>query len=232
MSRLAEVLAAAPHAFVDFDGPICAVFGGKTTDRVVANLLRHVLGDRADELPPAIASSPDPFDVLRFAANLGPHKAADVERRLARLEINAVTHVRPTDGAAEAMTELHRAGRTMTIVSNNSAAAVAAFLADHDLLALVAGISARTSDNPEKLKPHPHLLNEAIRARHAPPAACVLIGDSVTDVQAAQAAGTLSIGYANKPGKLDRLIRAGADAIVTTMAEIADAARSLPMRTG
>lgn len=48
----------------------------------------------------------------------------------------------------------------------------------------------------------------------------------VTDVEAARAADVPVVGYANKPGKADRLQDAGADAIATDMRQVADAIRS------
>jgi len=60
--------------------------------------------------------------------------------------------------------------------------------------------------------------------RAAAPSDAVLIGDSVTDIQAARAAGTAAIAYANKPGK-DRALRSfDPDALITSMDEIAHAA--------
>ncbi|WP_241253226.1 HAD hydrolase-like protein [Streptomyces sp. W1SF4] len=49
---------------------------------------------------------------------------------------------------------------------------------------------------------------------------CTLIGDSLTDVQAAHAAGATVIAYANKP---PLFAEAGADAITDTMHAIAQA---------
>jgi phosphoglycolate phosphatase-like HAD superfamily hydrolase len=43
------------------------------------------------------------------------------------------------------------------------------------------------------------------------------VGDSVTDIEAAHSTGTMSIGYANKPGKGERLTAAGADALASHM---------------
>jgi beta-phosphoglucomutase-like phosphatase (HAD superfamily) len=60
---------------------------------------------------------------------------------------------------------------------------------------------ARTSPDPYLLKPSPHLIEQAVTANNSDPAACTLMGDSVTDIDAAREAGTHSIGYANKPGK-------------------------------
>lgn len=82
-------------------------------------------------------------------------------------------------------------------------------------------ISARTLfHDPALLKPHPHLINQAVDELGAAPVRCVLIGDSVTDVYSAQKAGVRSIGYANKPGKRETLAAAGADAVITDMARL------------
>jgi phosphoglycolate phosphatase-like HAD superfamily hydrolase len=54
------------------------------------------------------------------------------------------------------------------------------------------------------------------------------VGDSVTDIEAGRAAGVATVGYANKPGKDVDL--AGADAVVTAMAELALAVRRVRWR--
>jgi phosphoglycolate phosphatase-like HAD superfamily hydrolase len=54
----------------------------------------------------------------------------------------------------------------------------------------------------------------------AEPTECVLIGDSLSDIEGARNAGVLSIGYANKPGKLERFTAAGADAVIANMGEL------------
>jgi phosphoglycolate phosphatase len=64
---------------------------------------------------------------------------------------------------------------------------------------------------------------EALDALSGDPATSTFVGDSASDIHSAKAAGTHSIGYANKPDKIARLQRAGADVIVTTMAELHDA---------
>jgi hypothetical protein len=44
---------------------------------------------------------------------------------------------------------------------------------------------------------------------------------SVTDVQGARLASVQSVGYANKPGKRERLSEAGAGAIINSLADLA-----------
>lgn len=221
MSSLAELLARCPHVLLDFDGPVCAVFGG-TTDRAIADQLRATLSD----LPADLAASSDPFDVLRHAATLGPDVLAKVAHEFTQLEVHAVATATPTPGATEAMSALRTAGHTITIVSNNSATAVTAYLRNHDLTPLVDGISARTGAAPDLLKPNPHLLLQAIRSLDAKPSQCVLVGDATTDITAAHAAGTAVIAYANKPDKQDRLGSLGPDATIDTMSALTGAVRA------
>lgn len=224
MTRLAEVLAAAPHVLLDFDGPVCSVFGGAISDSNAAQHLMTALDHNEEHLPAEVLTSHDPFQVLRYADNLDTSIRDAIADRLTAAEIDAVRTAPATPGAVDAIAALGRAGHTITIVSNNSEVAVRIFLTAHPISQWITGVSARTSSDPGELKPHPHLIRAAIRARDTSPESCVLIGDSVTDVEAAQAAGVLCIGFANKPGKAERFHRAGAAIVVSGMDEIAIAA--------
>lgn len=228
-TQLARVLAGVPHVLLDFDGPVCAVFGG-TSDRAVADALRAKLDGLAGLLPPEVADSRDPFDVLRYAATLGPDRAAEIEASLTGLELDAVATATPTAGAGEAITALRHAGKTVTIVSNNSVAAILAYLSDHALAPLITGVIGRSDPSPALLKPDPHLLQQAVHARRAEPNECVLVGDSTTDIQAARAAHTAVIAYANKPGKHARFAVLDPDVVITAMQDLAEAATLLDGR--
>lgn len=58
------------------------------------------------------------------------------------------------------------------------------------------------------------------------PMACVLVGDSLTYIQAAKAAATPVIGYANKPGKAELFAELNPQAIVAQIVSISSAVRS------
>jgi len=77
------------------------------------------------------------------------------------------------------------------------------------------------------MKPDPAPILSAVAELDADPADCVLIGDSASDITGAAAAGVRSLGYANKPGKRQRLTEAGADVIVDSMAPIASTVLAL-----
>jgi hypothetical protein len=91
--------------------------------------------------------------------------------------------------------------------------------------------ASATSTGPPQTpaSPHPDLLQQAITASNADPDACTLVGDELSDIDAARLAGTRSIGYANEPGKADAFTDAGAGAIVTSLSPIALALRARPL---
>ena len=122
-------------------------------------------------------------------------------------ELAAVATAAPTPYVHDVVTACQNSGRSVSVVSNNSARAVHAYLARHGLDDRISLVVARTSHDPALLKPSPHLITQAVEALDAEPGECTLVGDSVTDVQAARLASVHSIGYANKPGKRERLSR-------------------------
>jgi phosphoglycolate phosphatase len=214
----AELVASRKYVLLDFDGPVCAVFGGEISDRAAADELKTLVGS---DLPDDIAAAHDPFDVLRYASQIDAATAQAVESRLRELELDAVNSAPEAKGAGAVIKSLVEAGHVIAIVSNNSAAAVRRYGDLHGFPGLVDHVSARETASAELLKPAPFLLRQAMEALFVQPAACVLIGDSETDVDAARAAGISVIGYANKPGKRERLQRRGAHAVVDQLGELA-----------
>ena len=168
----------------------------------------------------------DPFDVFIYAATISPDLAATVEAAMTELELAAVPTADPTAHVHDVITACRESGRTLTIVSNNSAQAVRAYLTRHALDGPISTVIARTSPDPSLLKPSPHLIDQAVTANNAIPAECTLVGDQVSDVHAAQEAGTRSVGYANRPGKARSLNDAGADVVLTSLAHLVLALRA------
>ncbi|SHH09797.1 HAD family hydrolase [Streptoalloteichus hindustanus] len=216
---LRGVFGRAVAVLLDFDGPICGVFTG-LSDREAAQRLVAVLARHSEQVPGDLARTRDPFDVLRHVTDELPALAREVEEALRVVEVEAVMSAAPTPHAAEVMRCCGDTGRKVAVVSNNSAAAVVAYLRHHDLLRLVDVVSAREPGDEARLKPNPHLVHQACQRLRVESGDCVLVGDSATDVQAAHTAGVPAIGYADKPGKGERLRQAGADAVVVSMAEL------------
>lgn len=218
--NLGDVLAGVRHLLLDFDGPICSIFGGLAAPSV-ADHLRGILTRRGITTPAEVTDSRDPFDILRFTAGIELELAEAIEAELRQMERRATRSAIPTLHADQVINACRHSGRTVSVVSNNSRAAVGDYLAQHDLASRFDCVIGRSEPDPALLKPDPHLVKQAIVQLDAEPAECVLVGDSVSDIQAAHRAGIMSIGYANKPGKAQRLSDAGAGTVITAMADLA-----------
>ena len=99
----------------------------------------------------------------------------------------------------------------------------------HGLADVIELVTARTSHDPAMLKPDPYLIDKAVCGLDAVPAAAALVGDSYTDIEAAHRAGIASVGYANRPGKRDRMTQLQAGAVITSMADLALSLRARPV---
>lgn len=225
----AHALNGCRHVLLDFDGPVCSIFAGVGAPSVAA-ALRDMLAQHSP-VPAELDQVDDPLAVLRLIPSVAPHLTDQVEAALRDAEVAAAATARPTPDAEAFLAACRESGRLVSIVSNNSRAAVEAYLTSRSLIDSVDLVVARTDPNPALMKPSPHLLEKAMAALDTSPAESVLVGDSTTDIHAAQAAGVGMIGYANKPGKAERLLDDGADAVVTTMAELAAAVTASPVRT-
>jgi phosphoglycolate phosphatase len=217
-SDLDTIVSRTRHLLLDFDGPICSIFAGLPA-ATVADRLRKLFDERV-QLPEGIARTADPIEVFAYAATVSEDLAVRVETEMTDQEVAAVATAAPTPYVHEVVTACQNSGRSVAIVSNNSAAAVHSYLVHHGLDDRIGLVVARTNHDPALLKPSPHLIVQAVQTLNAVPGECTLVGDSVTDLQASRLASVQSIGYANKPGKRGRLTAAGAGAIINSLADL------------
>lgn len=82
---------------------------------------------------------------------------------------------------------------------------------------LVQEVIGRNPRNIDQMKPDPAMLLAAT-ARHR--GRSIMLGDSITDVIAASAAGIQTIGLAKNDRRAEELARSGARAVVRSMSEI------------
>ncbi|MEV4612304.1 HAD-IA family hydrolase [Kitasatospora sp. NPDC049258] len=216
---------AVPGILFDFDGPVCDVFAGAPAPEV-ARKLEELLVAQAPSLISETATTDDPLVIMRIAYGVDQELGQRIEQALTEAEEIAVAVAgNPTPGAVAALRDAKSLGRRVAVVSNNSASCVRAFLDRHGLMEYVEEIIGRPAGRPDLMKPQPYSLLKAAEVLGVEPAKCTLIGDSLTDIEAAHAAGATAIGYANKPHKRSTFAEAGADAIVDSMAEIPEALR-------
>ena len=145
--------------------------------------------------------------------------------------VRSVAEVRFIPGALEALARLAQSGRLIVIVTNQSAIGrglLTRETADAINACVVAAIESaggrvdglylcphRPDENCRCRKPAPGLLLDAARDLSIDLAASVLIGDALSDVQAAQAAGAQSILVLSGRGSAEELNGAGLNHIRT-----------------
>jgi len=216
-----QVLARSGPLLLDFDGPVCGVFAGYPAPEIAMELCALLIG-KGTALPQDIRREPDPLQILHWTMTIDQQNVIDeVERALSSAEVRAVQSAAPTPFVRELIVAAKEAGRDVAIVSNNSAPAINNYLGIHRLAHHVALVVGRTPGRPDLMKPNPAPILQAVSYLNVDAAVCVLIGDSVSDVEAAQAANVRVIGFANRPAKVSRLTGAGADAVVTSLSELA-----------
>jgi phosphoglycolate phosphatase len=225
VDQLAALLSRTRVLLLDFDGPVCSLFAGYPAPHVAADLHRAIEA-RFGPIPQLVSVN-GPLRTLRRCADVySPEVTRFTADALRDFEVTAAASATPTPGAAEVLEAAGATGRPVAIVSNNSDAAVTAYLDQHELRGHVDLVVGRHDGiDPKLLKPDPYLPSRALDGMGASAPDAALIGDSTSDIEAAHAAGVTAIGYANKPGKHEAQTQAGAHAIVTAMTDLADALR-------
>jgi phosphoglycolate phosphatase len=142
------------------------------------------------------------------------------QQLLTAFETCAIPTAKPTTGSADLVITAARTGRSVIIVSNNSGAAIAAYLADHQLTRYIRAIVARDDQDPDQMKPDPYRVRAAVDMLGADNSECTLVGDTTANVFAGLLAGVTVIGYANKLGKAQALAEVQAAAVTTDLAQI------------
>ncbi|MEV0092183.1 HAD-IA family hydrolase [Streptomyces sp. NPDC050738] len=228
IENVERVIAEAENVLFDFDGPICRLFAGHHAHQVAESLVawleehgRHVLLTEEER------ASGDPHAVLRAVDRIHPGSdlVEELEERLTREELHAAQTAWPTAYADPLIQTLRAVGVRLAIATNNSPQVARAYLEGRGLTACFGPhVYGRTTDL-HLLKPDPDCIRRALASLGARPARSLMVGDSVTDLYAAQAAGVLFLGYARSEEKAKRLHDAGAEAVVDSMLPVLEAVR-------
>lgn len=226
--ELIELIRGARVVLWDFDGPICRLFAGHSAEGVADDLvewlesrgLRGLVTDTERD-------SLDPHLVLRAVDRRHPGSdlVTELEERLTKEELRATSTAMPT-AYADILIQTWRArGARMAVTTNNSPRVVRAYLDDRGLTPCFAPhLYGRTQDL-QHLKPDPHCLNRALNAMGAAPAAALMIGDSPSDLEAADRAGVPFLGYARNERKAKLLTEAGAGYVVGSLEPLLETLR-------
>lgn len=212
---------------LDFDGPVCSIFAGYPAPDVTVELAA-IAAAAGHPVPEEYLRNQDPLDIFRFAGTVGPELTAVIERDLTAAELKAAETAEATPGAGDFLAACRSTGRVVAVVSNNSAAAVTKYLDRVGWTDLVHLVEGRDPSDPALMKPHPHVLLRTLADLTAPAEFAVIVGDSVTDIEAGLAADIWTLGYANKVGKGEAMRDAGADVVLSSMFHLAVATGRTP----
>jgi phosphoglycolate phosphatase len=225
---MCDPIRSADCVLFDFDGPICRLFAGRPAPLIAENL-RSLIREQGgqEELLRRVEHTGDPLAVLRAAE---PHSAlaAMLEKALTEEELRAAESAEPTPHAGDLARSLVAAGRRVAVTTNNSASAAERYLTRHGLLPLFAGHVHGRRDDAGLLKPHPDCLLRALASTRTPADRALMIGDTVHDLRAAEAARVAFLGFSPRPARRAELRSAGADHAVGDLGDVVSAFEQRP----
>lgn len=130
------------------------------------------------------------------------------------------TSVKLMDHAKETLDFLNQEGYSVGVVSSKHTDGIELGLKQFGLENLVQVVVGLNS--VEKAKPHPEGIFLACKELNRGHDACLYIGDSATDIQAAKNAGVYSIGYQSHADRKEVLAQANPNRLISDLAEIKD----------
>lgn len=230
MSELQSLFGSIDGVLLDFDGPICDLFAGYPA-ATIADELRAYLYSRDVVLDDPAEKTSDPLALLQWVASHRPQMLDSFERLEIAAERSAAETAAPAERLREILYLAVETGRRVAVVSNNSRPAIERFLELHGLSSKVTSIVSRIAGRPELMKPNAAPVIRAAKDLDLPVTACVLVGDSTSDITAARDAGSRCIGYAkNSAARAHQLSMAGADLVINSWDPLAAALLNSPER--
>ena len=218
--KLRELITGARVVLWDFDGPICRLFAGHTSERVATELVEWLEGRGLHGLlTEPERESLDPHNVLRAVDRRHPNSdlVDELEERLTQEEFRAASSAWPTAYADVVIRTWTALGARPAIATNNSPLVVREYLESRGLLSCFAPHVYGRTKELSHLKPHPHCLRQALNAMGAAPADALMIGDTPSDHEASVEAGVPFLGYARNDRKAKLLRESGATVLVDSL---------------
>ncbi|MEU1120838.1 MULTISPECIES: HAD family phosphatase [unclassified Streptomyces] len=236
-SALTALLSGAHALLLDFDGPITRFFEGYDT-AVIAEEIKELLAEHGVPLPDTVLASTDPHALLQLLRSevfterrpgLGQQKTLELAEGIVTDHEYRVVGGAPLDTHVKGLLELlARRGKRLVVVSNNAEGPVRAYLERHGLRGMFDAVFGRDPVELRHMKPHPDCVRRALHHLVADPKDCLLVGDQLTDLAAARAAGVPFLGYARTAQVAARMRDNGAAWADITWEPLLAAARKLP----
>lgn len=232
---LVKTLRDACAVLIDFDGPVTDLFGGTSTAPVAAEIKESV-GRIWGHLDSDVEDCDDSHAILHRLRDMidrpsgeprSPEALEVAERIVTRYEYEAAKSAEPSPGFARVVDALLDLDLRLVIVSNNSEGPIWEFLKRTGLQSKFEAVVGRDPRELRHMKPDPDSVRRALRHLHLPPAAALLVGDQMTDLEAARTAGTGFLGYTRSSAQAEEMMRRGADGVIDSHTPLIEAARSL-----
>lgn len=142
-----------------------------------------------------------------------------------KLEVEAAHRTSPFPDTFPALNEVKRNGIKTAIVTNSSSKAVEVVFHRFPLRKYFDVVTTR--DDVESLKPDAGILKFSLGKLQVKGEDSVFVGDAPGDVQAARAAGVVSVGIPRGSASKETLLAAGPDYVITTLKAIPELLESL-----
>ena len=218
--NLRDTITRARYVLFDFDGPVCRLYAGHAAERVAKDLVEWLerQGMRG-LLTSEERRHPDPLVVLHAVDRRRPRSDLVVElgARFTQQELKAVDKAWPTAYADAVIRTWRAVGARLAITTNNSPLTAARYLDGRGLADCFAPHIYGRTQELRHLKPDPNCLNRALNALGADPSKALMIGDTPSDLYAAERAGVPFLGYARNGDKEKELRDAGAEHVVVSL---------------
>ncbi|MEU6991687.1 HAD family phosphatase [Streptomyces sp. NPDC046465] len=232
-------LADARAILFDFDGPVTRFFDGYPTEPI-ADEIKILLRERGVPLPATVLDTHDPHRILQllrsdvFRDGTPGHEDQKTlelaEAVVTDHEYRAVADAPLDEHIESLLTTLRRLGKRLVVVSNNAEGPVRAHLERQHLDTRFERVFGRDPLELRHLKPDPHCVLRALDHLGAAPRECLLIGDQLTDLAAADAVGMPFLGYARSAAEAAQMWREGAVWAGASLAPLRRAADGLLCR--
>lgn len=221
---------------LDFDGPVCDLFGRRST-APVAEAIKAMALSHWGVLDQAVQNCRDSHRILPLLCDMADKQVpGSLSRRplelahsiVTRFELDAVKRAAPTPHAESLLKCLWDLEKPVAIVSNNAEGPVKQYLDRRKLGSYIDVVCGRDPAEPRLMKPDPHLLFRALEqlGGHAPHKA-LMVGDQCTDLLASKAAGAAFLGCPRDAHRAREMERLGADCVVDSLEPVIAAAREL-----
>lgn len=233
---LHDLLASVQAVLFDFDGPVCDLFGGRSTVGI-ANEIKDKARGVWGRLDKDVEDCTDSHGVLQCLRDM--YDRSDPRSRsrepldlaegiVAREELHAAGRASSAPGVVELLRLLKGAGKRLVVVTNNAPGPVRTFLERDGFRQGFEAVFGRDPYDARLMKPDPDCVQRALGHLRLGGEKCLMVGDHLTDLKAARSVSTCFLGYTQDEKLAAEMKQNGAHEVVASHAPVIEAAKLLP----